>query len=181
MIIAATFLTGCSKEQPPTSVNEFLDKPILLEAAMVRCSLDRSGTRYEAECVNAREAVSRISVKEEATRKAEMDARSQAKRRALRRTQRAAAEARRRVAEAARLREEADYLAQFGVLPDNEAGGEMREQVGATSVPTAVVPEQDVVGQSIAGDAPTSTEAPVDESNTDLDAIRKELNRRNEN
>jgi len=110
-------LAGCEEEQPPRSTMEFLDNPIMLEAAMVRCSQDRAATRYDAECVNARQAVSQIEAKEEVVRQAEFDARSKSKRQALRRTQEAAAQARRRAADAERLRIEAEYLAQFGVAP----------------------------------------------------------------
>ena len=69
-------LAGCAKEPPPRSVNEFVENRILLEAVMVRCSQDRAKTRYDAECVNARQAVSRIQAKEEADDKAEFEARS---------------------------------------------------------------------------------------------------------
>lgn len=131
-------LAGCAKEPPPRSVTEFIDNPFLLEAAMVRCSKDRSGTRYEAECVNARLAVSSIQVKEEAARKADMEASFERKRRALRRTQRAVAESRRRAAESERLRKEAEYLAQFGVVPLGD--GEVDADDAA-----ADLPQQDVV------------------------------------
>ncbi len=135
-------LAGCEEEQPPRSTVEFLENPIMLEAAMVRCSQDRKATRYDAECVNARQAVSQIEVKEEAARQAEFDARSQSKRQALRRTQEAAAQARRRAAEAERARIEAEYLAQFGVaLPREDQTPESEVDIG--NLPTAVVPESE--------------------------------------
>jgi len=192
-LVAAALAAGCSKEPPPTSVNEFLDQPILLEAAMVRCSEDRTGTRYEAECVNAREAVSRISVKEEAARKAEMDARSDAKRNALRRTQRAAAESRRRTADAMKRREEAEYLAQFGVVPadGNDAGADMKIDSGTDNSPVAVLPEQAEPEQNLVdygqtepatdgGNAPAMAVEPPEEESVGLNAIREELQRRRE-
>ena len=108
-------LAGCEEELPPRSTAEFIENPIMLEAAMVRCSQDRKATRYDAECVNARQAVGQIEVKEEEARQADFEARSQSKRKALRRTQEAAAQSRQRAAEAERLRIEAEYLAQFGV------------------------------------------------------------------
>ncbi|NNC76917.1 MAG: EexN family lipoprotein, partial [Woeseiaceae bacterium] len=89
--------SACSKEPPPRSVNEFLDDPLLLEAALVRCTQDRAATRYAAECVNVREAVKQVEAKEAEERRATLEAQSQRKRDALRRTQQAAAEARRRV------------------------------------------------------------------------------------
>ena len=121
-------LAGCADKEPPArTVTEFVDNPILLEAAMVRCSRDRNETRYQQECINAREAVNRIEAKEEAVRRAELEARSESKRKALRRMQEAQAEARRRAEEAERLREEAEYLAQFGVLPPSEEAGSEEE------------------------------------------------------
>jgi len=77
-------LVGCAEEVPPPSVHDYLDDPNALEAAMVRCSLNRSETRYEAECVNARQAVSIIEAKEERTRREAFEAESAAKRAALR-------------------------------------------------------------------------------------------------
>jgi hypothetical protein len=188
LIIGLSVAGGCAKEQPPRSVNEFLENPIMLEAAMVRCARDRSATRYDDECINAREAVSRIEAKEEAIRQIELDARSESKRQALRRAQRAAAESRRRSAEAARKREEAEYLAQFGVLPPVEGGAGDNEIIGNT--PTAVVPEGDVEMQSSSsgstalpasdgGNAPEVTTEP-EEPASDLASIRDELRRRNE-
>ncbi len=146
--LVAVLLIGCSKEPPPRSVDEFIANPVVLEAAMVRCSRNRNETRYDAECVNAREAVDRLAAREEAERRAELEAQSERKREALRRTQRAAAEARRRAAEAARLREEAEYLAQFGEVPvdgvsagDPSAVGNVPDATNAPNAPMAVIPE----------------------------------------
>lgn len=113
---------------------------------MVRCSQDRSKTKYDPECVNARQAVSRIQAKEEAAARAEFEARSESKRSALRRTQAAAAEARRRAEEARRKREEAEYLAQFGVLPPTAGSAETAVEQG--NLPMAVVPEAQPEGES---------------------------------
>ncbi len=191
-------LAGCAEEPPPRTVDEFLDNPIMLEAAMVRCSANRRESRYDAECINAREAVNRIEAREEAKRRKELEAQSARKRDALRRTQAAAAEARRRAAEARRREEEAAYLAQFGELPP---GAELREQGGQTgNVPLAVIPDSntpspqpaddatpevvfdEVVREDVpvqpasdGGNAPAAQQAP-----SDLSDIRDELRRRNE-
>ena len=195
MILAIGLLAGCSKELPPRSVNEFVDKPIMLEAAMVRCSQDRARTRYEAECINAREAVARIEAREEAKRKVEFEAQSDAKRRALRRAQEAAASARRRAAEAARLKQEAEYLAQFGVLPPVD--GETTEDVDVGNTPIAFIPDVDSPVEStvdygglqpatdggnapIALPEPEPVPDPEQAAITDLDAVREELRRRAE-
>ncbi len=140
LLIGLGLLAGCgSSEPPPRTVTEFLENPILLEAAMVRCNQDRSGNKYDQECINAREAVKRIQTKEEEARRLELEARSEEKRRALRRTQQAQAEARRRAAEAQRRREEAEYLAQFGVLPPTEDG--QGDQLPEGNLPIAVIPD----------------------------------------
>jgi hypothetical protein len=110
-----SLLAACAEEVPPRSVEDFLDNSILLEATMVRCSENRNRNKYEAECVNAREASNRIGTEEERARRAELEAEFERKRKSLRRTQEAAAEARRRAADARRRREEAEYL---GVYDD---------------------------------------------------------------
>ena len=148
LLLGAVFLAGCADEAPPArSVTEFIENPILLEAAMVRCSRDRRESRYEQECINAREAVNRIEAKEEELRRAELEARSESKRRALRRMQEAQAEARRRAEEAERLRREAEYLAQFGVLPPSDDETE-KDDLPAGNVPLAVVPETETEAEA---------------------------------
>lgn len=182
--LLACLLSACSKEPPPRSVSEFLDDPLLLEAALVRCTQDRAATRYAAECINAREAVKQVEAKEEAERRAALEAQSQRKRDALRRTQRAAAEARRRFAEAERLREEAEYLDQFGQLPSD---GTVAADDDMGNVPTAVIPdapdEQAVVNPVEVNDTDGGN-APVAETSeqtpADLESIREELRRRND-
>jgi hypothetical protein len=194
LLLGVALLTGCAeKELPARTVTEFVDNPILLEAAMVRCSRDRRETRYEQECINAREAVNRIEAREEALRREEMEARSEAKRRAMRRMQDAQAEARRRAEETERLRQEAEYLAQFGVLPPRDEAGD-EEELPEGNVPLAVVPESAVDEQpsSSGGEPLTSgdgSNAPVirtepeeasQETPADLQDIREELRRRND-
>lgn len=194
VLLGAAILAGCAEEAPPPrTVAEFMENPIMLEAAMVRCSRDRRETRYDPECVNAREAVNRIEAKEDEIRRAELEARSEAKRRALRRMQEAQTEARRRAEEAERLRQEAEYLAQFGVLPPSEDDSDA-DDVPAGNAPLAVVPEADVddnpspaYGEELpAGDgsnAPIMRTEPAPgalATPDDLDDIREELRRRNE-
>ena len=187
MICGIGLLAGCTKEQPPRSVTDFLESPILLEAAMVRCAKNRSATRYEAECVNAREAVRSIQAKEEASDEAEMDASFERKRKALRRTQRAVAEARRRAAESERLRLEAEYLAQFGEVPPVDDESAASGTVGSIpdiadsgdSTDTEVFTN---FGQTIpasdGGNAPVAAVAPA--ANSDLESVRDELRRRDD-
>jgi len=178
-------VTGCAEEPKPRSVTEFLENPIVLEAAVVRCAQNRTESRYDAECVNARQAISIIEAKEERARRDAFEAESDKKRRALRRTQQAAAEARRRATEAERLRKEAEYLAQFGELPP-PPDGENTIDEAAANAPTMVIPEAgenelmpppaDSATASDGGNAPVATVEPV----SDLDAVREELRKRGE-
>ncbi|MBT8103655.1 MAG: EexN family lipoprotein [Gammaproteobacteria bacterium] len=181
-------LAGCGKEPAPRTVTEFVDNPMLLEAAVVRCAQDRAKTKYEAECVNARLAVARVQAREEAAAKAALDARSESKMKAIRRNAAAAAEARRRAQEAERAREEAEYLAQFGVSPssDSETADSGTGDVSVEgNLPVAVVPEAEAADAvAVDPDARPANDdgnAPVAElPSTDLDAVRDELRRRNE-
>ena len=153
---------------------------------MVRCSANRVQTRYEAECVNAREAVKIIAAREEKQRQAEMEALSEKKRRALRRTLDAAAEARKRAAERERLRREAEYLAQFGELPPPDVTDEATIDNG--NAPSAVLPPTAGDDSSTAGtpmpepldggNAPGMTVAPEEPAQSDLSQIREELRNR---
>jgi hypothetical protein len=178
-------LGGCAEEVPPRSVQEFLTDPNLLEATVVRCSQDRSQTRYDTECVNARQAISIIEAKEDRARRDAFEAESNKKRQALRRTQQAAAEARRRADAAKQRRREAEYLAQFGELPPPE-NGNVEIDEAAMNAPSAVIPTPDAEVTSPPGDEQPATDggnAPIAEPSppaTDLDAVREELRRRSE-
>lgn len=197
---SALFFSGCSQEQPARTVQEFLDSPQFLEAAVVRCSQNRAETRYDTECVNARQAVSLIEAREERGRRERLEKQSESKRDALRRTQRAATEARRRAAEQEQLRREAEYLAQFGEVPPVDANSVQTEL--EANVPGAVIQSNEqsqpgntqsnfdetppVIFDELVRDEPEPLpasdggNAPVIESSqeTDLDAVRDELRRR---
>jgi hypothetical protein len=178
-------LGGCAEEVPPRSVQEFLTDPNSLEAAVVRCSQNRSQMRYEAECVNARQAISIIEAKEERARRDVFEAESDKKRQALRRTQQAAAEARRRAEAAAQRRREAEYLAQFGEPPPPE-NGNVEIDEAAMNAPSAVIPAPDAEITPLLGNEQPAIDggnAPVAEPSapaTDLDAVREELRKRGE-
>jgi len=179
-------IAACSEEPPPRSVTEFLDNPIVLDAAIVRCSQHRDETRYDAECVNARQAISIIEAKEERARRAAFEVESEGKREALRQTHEDAAEALRRAAEQDRLRREAEYLAQFGELPPTPEG-ETAAEGDSGNAPTVLIPEPvdedleypepvDSPPASDGGNAPAMEMEPE----SDLDAIREELRLRSE-
>lgn len=164
LVLLLAAASGC--EPPPRSVGEFMDNPILLEAAVVRCAANRRETRYDEECVNAREAVKLVDAAKAKARRAELEVRSERERQRLRRARQATAEAHRLAVEEQRRREEAAYLAQFGESPpaavtDSAVSGDL-----AGNVPGTVLPE---------ADAPAADAAPAD-----LEAIREELRRRGE-
>jgi hypothetical protein len=181
LILCVLGAIGACSEEQPRPVEQFIENPNLLEATVVRCSQNRSETRYDPECINAREAVSRMAALEEQAGRAALEEQSDRKRAALRRTQEAAAEARRRTAEANRLREEAEYLAQFGALPDDADATDT-----ATNAPGAEIPAvgEDPVSNSGSsdllatdgGNAPVIDNAPT----SDLGEVRDELRRRGE-
>jgi hypothetical protein len=187
LIAAMTIFAGCAEEAPPRSVTEFMDNPNLLEAVLVRCRQNRNESRYEAECVNGREAVKLLEAEEDVNVSAQLEAESKRKRDALRRTQRAVAEARRRAAEGQKRREEAEYLAQFGELPPTEEP-DVEEMTG--NIPLAVIPETVNEQESASGEtvdlpaagsnAPVIETAPADEPPADLESIRDELSRRSD-
>lgn len=188
LTIGLGLLGACAKEIPPRTTTEFLENPILLEATMVRCAQDRSRTKYEAECVNAREAVNRMAAAEEEDRKHELDRQSERKRQALRRTQQAAADARRRSAEMQRLREEAEYLSQFSAVPvDNSLDPSVQSEMPGPDRSTPRVSEPSVAlgnnepGMVIPAAAEDFADAPAEpaaETTSDLASIRKELKQR---
>jgi hypothetical protein len=185
VLCGLALVTGCAEEPKPRSVTEFLENPIVLEAAVVRCAQNRTESRYDAECMNARQAISIIEAKEERARRDAFEAESDKKREALRRTQQAAAEARRRAAEAERRREEAEYLAQFGELPP-DPGDEAGVEGDQGNAPAMVIPDAETdqavpspvnsMPASDGGNAPVAAADPV----SDLSDIRDELRKRGE-
>ncbi len=203
LLCGSLFVGACAEERQARSVRQFLDNPQFLEAAVVRCSQNRSESRYETECVNARQAVSIIEAGEERARRDRLEAQSKSKRDALRRTQRAAAAARKQATERELLRKEAEYLAQFGAVPKSVVESDLPQLEGNT--PGAVIPSPEQTEQSSAavqpqdqavvfdepvrayndavpasdgGNAPGMNSQP--EPETDLNSVRDELRRRQE-
>ena len=143
-----------------------------------------------------------IEARNERARRDRLEAESESKRDALRRTQRAAAAARRAAAERDRLREEAEYLAQFGEVPKPPVNSELPDLDANT--PGAVLPSpaqaddpyvesssnepevvfdepvrrvEESVASSDGGNAPVVESQPAE---TDLNSIRDEIKRRQE-
>ena len=183
VVFIASLITACAKEPvPPISVAEFKADPILLEATMVRCARDRSKTKYDAECLNAREAGNLLAADDREAKRHDLEAQSARKRSALRRTQEAAAEARRRVAEAQRQREEDEYLGIYEPVPGTESNAanlssgvvnshqaQRSELLPANQPGIAVDPEDDTTIEDQSAGNPT-----------DIDSVREELKRRQE-
>lgn len=170
---------ACSEEPPPVTTTQFLENPRLLEATMVRCAQNRSESRYVAECINARDAVNRIEAAADKSRREEFERQSERKRQALRRTQEAAAEARRRALAATRLREEQEYLGIF-----DSGAGEISTTDDSSGIGTSGT-ASNAPGMEIEAPDVTDEEQPLPENipqqtETDLEAIRQELKRRQE-
>jgi len=175
-------LGGCSKEPlPAVSVSDFMNDANLLEATMVRCAQDRSKTKYDAECVNARDAANRIASSDQEDRRKELEAQSERKRKALRRTQQVATEARRRADEARRRREEDEYLGVFETVPAEGSGMPPTTSGYVESQPAqrAGVLQGNEPGTIISTpENETQIEDRPPAPPTDIDSIREELKRR---
>jgi hypothetical protein len=174
-----TSLVACSEEPAPVSTAELMENPRLLEATMVRCAQNRAESRYVVECINARDAINRVEAVEERSRREEFERQFERKRLALRRTQEAAAEARRRTLEAQRLREEQEYLGLFDPTVDDAAAiaeSATTGSAGAASNAPGVELETPVLPDE---EQPPAEEIPLEPA-TDLEAIREELKRRQE-
>ena len=176
--LAGMLLAGCDEPKAPVTVAEFMENPRLLEATMVRCGQNRSEMKYEAECVNARDAVNRLERAAERERRLQLEAQSDRKRQALRRTQEAAAAARRRAEEEQRRRQEAAYL---GVFEDGSAvSHEAPVQAPPPATGNAPVAEYDAppTPETLSEEVPVIDGSPAESS--DLEAVREELRRRQE-
>lgn len=194
-LFAVVALAACGEETPPHTVAEFMEDPILLEATVVRCGEDRSASRYDPECINARDAVDRIAAAREQARRDELEAESERKRQALRRAREAAAQARQRAEEEARRREEAAYYGEFEPLPPEEGttppepeqpipdadaadDAAAPDPSAAPPDPGATEPEQPPPADLPGAPADGGGAAPDAQAPADLEAVREELQRR---
>ncbi|MDH3400890.1 MAG: EexN family lipoprotein [Chromatiales bacterium] len=100
-LAAVLVLSACSEEMPPTSVDEFVADPVLLDATLARCDLGSSDTFDDRNCVNARRAVERLWREQEKMNSALREQESERKLQLLReqRDREAALEEQRRLAE----------------------------------------------------------------------------------
>ncbi len=190
---AVPLLSACSDEQPVHSVDDLMRNEVLLEATLVRCTQNRAQMRYEPECVNVREAVKLIEVQEEKARREQLEAQSKRKREALRRTQQAVAEARRRASERERMIETGGVIVEFEETPPAEPGTVI---VGSPSETPTVTPAESVefapaatsgtvqavetpaADPASVGEPVAENEVPAVEPVSDIEAVRQELGRR---
>jgi hypothetical protein len=198
-LCAVSLLVACAEEPPPRSANEFMENAILLEATMVRCAENRAEARYDPECINAREAVNRLAAAREQAKRQDLEAQSERKRQALRRAQEAAAEARRRAREAEERRRDAELHGVFEPLPDERSDEDGIDQAARPLSSPAGTPEthspSDVGSDSSEGrstttalpaassdrlpeSVPPTVVPPETPESSDLEAIRRELERR---
>jgi hypothetical protein len=182
-VFVASLLSACAKEvPPPITVGQFMADPILLEATVVRCAHDRSATKYDVECVNAREAGNRMASSDRDQRRKALEAQSARKRQALRRTQEAATEARRRATDAQRQREEDEYLGVYEVVPGD---GSAPQDLDGGVVNTQPAQRADLLPGNQPGTtmSPKVEDVPGDSATapaTDIESVREELRRRQE-
>ncbi|MEO0996672.1 MAG: EexN family lipoprotein [Pseudomonadota bacterium] len=187
----ALVLGACSPEPPPRKVSEFLEDPIALEATLSRCNADRSRSRDDVECKNAREAGKRISTAEEEERQRLLEEESRRKLEAIRRRNEAMDQRRREAEEAARRLEELQYEQQFAPVEGAEPGAAAPgpaasepEPAPAEPVESEPAPVDDGVYRE---ETIEPSQFPVDESvpeslgsepANDLESLRQELQRR---
>ena len=181
IVIAA----GCAEEPQPRSVSDFLDDEIGLEATLSRCNAQRSLTRNDPECKNAREANKRLATEREAELQRRFEAESQRKREAIRDRNEAIAAARRRAEEAERVRQEELYELQFQGGAGNPAPTDGAESLSPAAGSNGAGSTPDATAGSDVSEAPAADEPPPDAGSSsdpetaDLGSLREELERRN--
>jgi hypothetical protein len=144
VFVGAFMLAGSGCEPPPRSVQDFVDDPISLQAALVRCARNRAESRYDAECVNARQALAMVEAREDRAAREALEEQSARALEERLRAEEAATEARRRAEEAALRRQEEEYLAQFDELPapaETQDKEDLDADAPAAAVPATAVGE----------------------------------------
>ena len=127
-LAAAAILSACTKELPPTSVDEFAEDRVLLDATLARCDLGSSDTFDDRNCVNARRAVERLWREQEKINAEFREQESARKLQALREQhdREAALEEQRRLAEEQAEQEKLYEGTEFDAVPD--PAGETTEE-----------------------------------------------------
>lgn len=178
-VIVSGVLAACAEEPTPPTIMEFMENPVLLDATLVRCGQNRAETRYDGECINARDAVDRLAVAAELVRREELKAQSERKQAALRRAREEAAAAQQRVLELERLREEAEYLSQFSAPPEPLDAAVTEGAAVDVAVEDADMPPGDAEPLA-AGPAEPPAESKPDLEKSDLETVRQELQQRSQ-
>ncbi|MEM8984377.1 MAG: EexN family lipoprotein [Pseudomonadota bacterium] len=177
------FAAGCAEDVPVRTVTEFMEDQIGLEATLSRCNADRRGTRNDPECRNAREANKRMASEREAELQRRFEEESQRKREQIRARNEAAEAARRRAEEAAREREQYLYEQQFNgdgtALPEAEDAPNTLADDTVGDAPGAIAPSapaDEFTPEAASEEAATA----ADDTTSDLEEVRRELERRNQ-
>lgn len=176
-------VTACVKDPPPVSVAEFMENSRLLEATVVRCDRNRTELKYTAMCVNARDAINRLEVREKQARRHDLEAQSESKRQALRQTQAAAAEARNRALETQKRLEEAEYLGEFETLAPDDSDVSTAPGVsdgGGAGTVGGIPPANPSDNETVLNHTAQDVAVAGSDAVSDLAAIREELKRRQE-
>lgn len=132
-LAAVAIVSACSKEIPPTSVEEFVADRVLLDSTLARCDLGSSDTFDDRNCVNARRAVERLWREQEKINAELREQESQRKLQLLReqRDREAALEEQRRLAEEEAERQRLYEGTEFGTVP--QVSSETRETPADTA------------------------------------------------
>lgn len=125
VLAAVAVFSACSREIPPTSVEEFIADRVLLDSTLARCDLDSSDTFDDRNCVNARRAVERLWREQEKINAELREQESERKLRQLReqRDMEAALEEQRRIAEEEAQRQSLYEGTEFGAVPEAQGEG----------------------------------------------------------
>lgn len=180
-------LAACTDAPPPArTVSEFIDDRIALQTVLTVCNADRSRSRSDVECRNAREAGKRISVIEETDNRRAFEAESQRKLDALRRRNAELEERVRYAEDEAQRRAEELYNQQFE-NPVEDPNLSDQSGVEVEPAPTEYdsfsgAPETDAGRGTGTGDTPPAAgddeAVSGDDAISDLETVRQELERR---
>jgi hypothetical protein len=84
-------LGACSAPPPPArTVEDFMEEPAVMQGVIGACDADKQRAAHDVECANARMALERKSVAEDAKHKQDLDAQSEKLREQIREREREA-------------------------------------------------------------------------------------------
>jgi hypothetical protein len=127
LVLVTSLATVACDEPPPRTFTDFMEDRIAREGTLARCEQDRTASRGDIECANARRAEAVIALREERERREESERESARKLAVLRRQIEARDEAALRAAAAEEAAKLAAYDAQWkdGAPPGDGAETEL--------------------------------------------------------